>query len=193
MDTYMSNPIKSLEPYNLAGCTNECINIKAPAKFESLVVKAVPKKKEDTMSRYYGDDNYESDGSLTDTERQRRYFSDRIACMRFSAVTKLERQFGMRGDDAPETVTDALARLAAGKYVLRSDVTADQTVYNPLGYIVWKDPSIKKDPKGYAAAEAAYSAAEQAAQDQIVADVTTGLAQVKAMESWTYTAPATAS
>jgi len=173
--------MNSLEPYNkVAECINACNP--APAKPK--------KKKEDTMSRYYDEDldTYVDTSALTDAERTRIYLKGRVDDMRWNKVKDLEIKFGIRGEDAPETFNEAIQRIKDGKFTMNLK-DGDKSIYSPLSYVVWKDPSVKEDQKGFAAARDAYDKAQQDAYDTImVSDATAGLAAVKELESWTYTA-----
>lgn len=95
---------------------------------------------------------------------QRRYIVNRIYGIADDLRNALKKQFGLKDDDAPETMTEFAARIAAGKYVI-PEKYADASAYSVMSYIRWRDPSAKEDKAGYAAAKPLLADARQAAED----------------------------
>lgn len=135
------------KPCSLASCT------KAAAPVDACL----PWKKKDVnpMSSYSTATVVTADSvELT----QRRTLRD-FAYEAFEAKkTAAKKQFGLVGDDAPETMKEALDRILAGKYVL-TEKNADRSIYSFMSYIAWRDPSVKEDKDGYKAAKADLQAA----------------------------------
>lgn len=72
--------------------------------------------------------------------------------------TAARKQFGLMGDDVPETMEEAIARIIAGKYVL-ADKNRERCAYSFMSYITWRDPAIVEDKDGYKAAKAVLQSA----------------------------------
>lgn len=68
-----------------------------------------------------------------------------------SKKTDAKRQFGLLGDDTPETITEAVKRIADGRFVIPEQYKDN---YASMSYIQWRDPSVKADKDGYAKAKA---------------------------------------
>lgn len=68
-------------------------------------------------------------------------------------VFDAKKKFGLVDDDAPETIKDFFARVAAGKYVIKEKYE-EMSAYNFISYVQWRDPSVKEDKDGYKAARA---------------------------------------
>lgn len=83
--------------------------------------------------------------------------------------SKLLKQFGLIGDDAPATVEELIKRIQDGKFAV-DDENKKRRAYYALDYISWRDPSIKKDQAGFDAANdllsAKYSATKRAIMTQ---------------------------
>jgi len=102
------------------------------------------------------------------TERdQRSYARDRIRAIRSEKLEAFRKQFGLIDDEAPETIADALKRIADGKFTY-DEKKKDYKTYDPMRYIRWRDPSVKEDHEGYNAAEKALGDAYTKAKDKMV-------------------------
>jgi hypothetical protein len=152
------------------------------------------KKKDTTMSRYDNpniDISIDTEAPTSDIQRTRDYLNDRVSSIFWKKDDELRRQFGLIDDDRPETVTDLLARIAAGKFTISED-KKDSVDYDPIRFIKWRDPSVKEDQAGYRLAHAASEKQSTAIRDAIaVLDPKDALAAVQAYEAWTYKAPVT--
>jgi len=62
-----------------------------------------------------------------------------------------KRAFGMADDEAPRTANELIERIKAGKYTIDED-RGDSKCYGATHYLNWRDPSVKKDEKGYSEA-----------------------------------------
>jgi len=104
------------------------------------------KKDENPMNSYSSATVVTADSIEKD---QRRALS-RAAYEAFRAkVTAAKKQFGMIGEDAPETMSEFIKRIQDGMFVL-PEKYAD-TYISPYN-IQWRDPSVKEDKDGYKAA-----------------------------------------
>lgn len=129
-----------LHKNSLAVCDN------APAK----AAWPCKKKKEETSMSYSGasativtSDSVERD--------QRRHLRAKAAAGFYDKKYAAKKQFGLVGDDTPETMGEMIARIQAGKFVLAEK---NKDKYATTGYIEWRDPSVKEDKDGYKAARA---------------------------------------
>ena len=154
------------------------------------------KKKDKKMSRIYDEDLdafVETTGpSRSDTETSRSWLRSRVDQIRFDLDEALLRQFGLKSDKGPRSFADVLARLTSGKFTIPED-KKDKESYDPLNWVEWRDPSVKKDEAGYRLAEDALDDARKQTLDSInVFDPEKGLAALQALQSWKYVAPAKA-
>lgn len=126
-------------------------------------------------------------------EKQKDYFARRINDIFYDKENKLCRQFGLYGDHSPDTFEELYDRITKGQFVIADDKkTMDSYPYG-LGYVEWRDPSIKKDQAGYNIAFKALETAKRNAKDLVMAKDADGqLAATQAFEAWTYIAPTTA-
>lgn len=123
----------------------------------------------------------------TEIERQRLFLVRELEFADDRMETKLRRQFGLLDDESPETFTELLARIQAGKYVIYDD-KKDKPSYNSgLQFIHWRDPAVKEDQKGFDVARKAMRTAKQDAERTIrVSYPKEGLAALKSFESATF-------
>lgn len=100
-------------------------------------------------------------------------------------VAAAKKQFGITGDAYPETMTDFIARIKAGTFVVAEKYT---DAFPSASYFTWKDPSVVVDKDGYKAARAALETAYKDLELKVaIIAVTDALTAVEA-----YKAPATA-
>lgn len=65
----------------------------------------------------------------------------------------LSKQFGLSNDTSPSTFDELIDRIKTGKFVIPEHVkNVRMGVYSLVDYIEWRDPSVKKDQKGFDAA-----------------------------------------
>ena len=110
--------------------------------------KAQPKKKEKAMCY-----DCDCDSPRSDEKIMRDQLNDRIYEIAREHDTRLEKAFGIRGEDHPRTPAAVVELITSGKFVI-DEGKEDHNSYNPLDYFTFRDPAIKKDQKGY---EAAYT------------------------------------
>ncbi len=128
--------------------------------------------------------------SRSDTETSRRWLRDRVSQIGCDLFDPLARQFGVKDDKSPRTFADVLARLTSGKFTIPEE-KKNRESYDPLNWVEWRDPSIKKDEAGFKLAEAALETAKVQTLDSInVLDPEKGLSAIQALQSWKYVAPA---
>jgi hypothetical protein len=97
----------------------------------------------------------------------------------------LKKQFGLTQDDRPRTAQELIDRIASGKFTLPDDLK-EVRAYNPVEYIVWRDPSIKKDEAGYNALKPKLESLRRDTERTImVSNAADGLAALKAFETTT--------
>lgn len=163
-----------LEPINSADIPYD---IPAPAN--------KPNKKGKKMSRYY--DEYNDcyvDAPTSPVTDQRNYFKNRIATIRCEKDSELMTKFGLRDEDAPQNFEEFMARIQAGRYVFRKEEYKTNTPYW-RDYIEWRDPSVKKDQKGYAAAWEAFEKEVTKTGDAVMAlPADKAMEAVQALEAW---------
>lgn len=99
------------------------------------------------------------------------YFLGRTMQSYYETDRELPKQYGLRDDDAPRTVKDALARIASGKFVPPSEKEDHETSYWSEN-IRWRDPAVVEDVAGCKAARSALVKAVNKTKDQIVAAAT---------------------
>lgn len=85
--------------------------------------------------------------------KQRKTLSSALYDAFRTKVDAAKKQFGLVGDDAPESIKDLIARIAAGKYVI-ADKYEDSYAGDFFYRVSWRDPAIKEDKDGYKAARA---------------------------------------
>lgn len=85
-------------------------------------------------------------------ERESRsHLRSRLQSMLYAKDHELEIKFGIRGGDKPATLNEMIKAIKDGQYRIDND-HGDEPVYYYQDYIIWGDPSIKKDQLGYKAA-----------------------------------------
>lgn len=95
----------------------------------------------------------------SETQTQFDYFTDRLGTLKWNKITTARADFFLDNDQAPTTVKERKARIAAGKFIIDwnhadEDYEEDEEVFYGLGggHIVWRDPAKPADRKGYDAA-----------------------------------------
>ena len=125
----------------------------------------------------------------SDLSKARKYLATRIDDVIFDKKLELKKTFGLTDDKSPETFTDFLARIQAGKYVYpeeKKDKPRFDT-WSIVAGIRWRDPAVKEDMEGYEAAKVLLKAAAQDALDVIrVSSEADGLAALKDFQSKTF-------
>ncbi len=100
-------------------------------------------------------------------------------------LTAAQKTFGLIDDDRPRTPQSFIDRILGGKFQIPED-RKNQYTYDPTDYIIWRDPSIKKDQAGFDAARTAISAASDEVMDiLIVKGPEAGLAEINAFKAKT--------
>lgn len=82
---------------------------------------------------------------------QRRALRDALYTAFRAKVSDAKKKFGITGDESPESMKEFIARIKAGKFVLREEF---EDCYPSASYFDWRDPASKKDKDGYKAARA---------------------------------------
>lgn len=114
------------------------------------------------------------------------YLNDRLANVGYEKDYSLRKTFGLVNDDAPQSAEDLVKRIQDGKFILGDN--AKKQNYDPVRYITWRDPSVKKDEAGYEAATKDFRKASKAAQDVVaIGTPSEGLAAIHSLEAWTPT------
>jgi hypothetical protein len=135
------------KPCSLADC--EATAPKKKSFFGSKAPEGVIKKEEIPMSAY------SSATVITEAacieKDQRRALKDALYTAFRSKVADAKKKFGITGDESPESMKEFIARVKAGKFVLREEF---EDCYPSTAYFDWRDPSHKKDKDGYKAARA---------------------------------------
>jgi hypothetical protein len=126
--------------YSLADCDN------APAK----AAWPCKKKKDETSMSYSG-----ASATIVTADsvelKQRSLLRNKAAEAFYGKRIDAKKKFGLMGDDAPETMKELMARIAAGKYVIPAKY---EDKYASFSFIEWRDPAVVKDEDGYKAARA---------------------------------------
>lgn len=135
---------------------------------------APQKRKQETMTPY------------TREQEQTDYLSRRLSDNADTKRSELKVQFGLSGGEAPKTIEEAVARIKDGKFEVPEGNANMHSAY--LGqFITWKDPTVKKDQKGFDAAIKALYTEKTKAKDIIVTGTAAeGLAALQAFEAKTF-------
>lgn len=127
--------------HSLADCTE------VPAK----AAWPCNKKDENPMTNAYSSATIVTADSIEKDQRRA------LATTAYDAMvvkkTALKRQFGLLNDDAPDTITDLLKRIADGKFSV-PEKYQDSGIYNFFNFVEWRDPAVVQDRDGYKAARA---------------------------------------
>lgn len=180
--TLVSTSCTALEPCKpMVDCCTP-----APAKTSLFANKCKENKRTKKMSRHY--DEYNDcyvDTPTTDIQQTRDYFANRILRISVDMHTKLEKQFGLRDDGAPQNFEEFLARIQSGKYIFTDEKRKTDTPYW-RDHIRWRDPAMKEDLAGFRAAWEVFSKESSKANDAVMAlSADKAMEAVQALESWT--------
>lgn len=147
--------------------------------------EAPANQKRTNMSRYYDEYNdCYAEGQVSDTQDSRQYFRGRVSSISAEKDRDLMLQFGLRADDPPENFEDFMARIQAGKYQFKNEEGKSSRYWRD--YIIWRDPAVKVDRKGYDAAWEAFSKERDKTLDIVMAlPADKALEAVQALETWT--------
>lgn len=160
-------------------CTDVCCL--EPKKSAGCKIEAPCQKQETDMNYATTAVSIAADLSAADKD-QRRFLRSRLEDAFYDKKTALKKRFGLTGDERPQSFEDLLARIQAGKYVIE-EKDAKKKSYDPLSWIVWRDPSIKEDQAGYDAAKAELRKAYDKAEEDIrILALTDGLAALRAFK-----------
>ena len=137
------NDLVCISSHSLADCET------APAPVAKSPWGCKTKKEEIPMSAY------SSATVITEAacieKDQRRALRDALYTAFRAKVSAAKKKFGITGDESPESMKEFIARIKAGKFVLREEF---EDCYPSASYFDWRDPSHKKDKDGYKAARA---------------------------------------
>lgn len=136
-------------------------------------------KKEEIPMSAYSSATIVTEGSIE--KDQRRALSSALYTAFRVKVAAAKKQFGLTGDEYPETMTDFIARIVAGKFVID---TKYEDCFPSASYITWKDPSVVVDKAGYKAARAQLNADHNDLELKLmIIPVTDGLTAVEAYKA----------
>lgn len=159
----------------------------APAMPCPINLRCVKKKDENPMSSLSSATIVTSDSIEA---KQRKFITSRLYEIKHDLKRGLARQFGIADDDTPNTAKEFIDRIKSGKYILPENME-DNCSYSAVSYIKWRDPALKADKDGYAAAKKqlddAYATSEEMAMLLPIADAAKALQDFK---SWKYEAAA---
>lgn len=142
-------------------------------------------KRTKKMSRYYDEDlDAYIERDATDTSRSQEYFLRRISNIGCQKDEDLRRQFGLIEDESPQSFEEFMARISAGKFSFKNEDGKKSRYWRD--YIIWRDPSVKKDQEGYDAAHKAFWKDADKVKDIVMAlPAAEAMAAVQSLESWT--------
>lgn len=187
IDCFNIPVMKDLEPCKAeAPCCAQ-----APAKPKAKVSSRLTNLAKEKKMRYYDEynDRY-VDAPESDTQRTQNYFFNRVSEVGSAKRYDLMKTYGLRNDDAPESFDEFMARINAGKFSFETYPKKKDTQYW-ADYIEWRDPSVKKDQKGYDAATKDFESAQAKARDTIMSSAPAdAAAAIAALEAWTPTTTA---
>jgi hypothetical protein len=115
-------------------------------------------------------------------QESREHLRHRLSAVFYSKDAGLERTYGLRNDNMPETPQEVVDRIIAGKYVINKRDDDEDYYGGPWEYIEWRDPAIKKDREGYDAAFKILTAAKDKTHDQIM--VLSAIEGLKALQEF---------
>jgi len=126
------------------------------------------------------------------------YLLGRFTFVKDKHRQELMKQFGLYGDEPPQTAQELVDRITSGKFVLPTvdeENTTRKTYcwpYSPAYAIKWRDPAIKEDKPGFDATEEQLKTAALDVHDVVMIKTNDeALAAIKTFESWTPTASTT--
>lgn len=128
-----------------------------------------------------------SSAKYDDTQAQKSYLNHRLWNVSNEKETEIRKIFGLTDDGRPTSAKELVDRITAGKYVLGD--RQDDYTYDPLMFIEWRDPAVKKDPDGAAAAMKIKEEKSTDVEDIIMTGSSIdALAAIKAFQAWVPTA-----
>lgn len=172
--------------YTVAPCYNalmdmyeaKCVSLadcEAPAPKIKIGFGSKIKKDENPMNTYSSATVVTADSIEKD---QRRALTSALYSAFRDKVGAAKKQFGLTGDDAPQTMTEMVQRIQDGKFVIPEQYK-DHCA--STSFIEWRDPAIKQDKDGYKAARKELDTAYQALELKLaIIPVADGLAAVEA-------------
>lgn len=173
MDTITMNEVFKCK-FNFAPLVTQDCN-GTPVPCTQPAAKACPTKGNNPM--YVDNDKHIESSKIN-------YLSARVDQISYQKINDFRKLFGLVDDKSPDTATALVDRIQAGKFIL-SDETKNKPTYDPDRYIRWRDPAVKEDKAGFAAAEEAFEKAKQDTRDTIVIGTPAeGLVAVKALDAW---------
>jgi len=95
------------------------------------------------------------------------HLTDRLSEATEAKRLEARKAFGLENDERPRTPQALTDRIISGKFVIPED-RKNQYTYDPVDYIQWRDPAIKRDEAGFNAAAAALDAASDDVLDTII-------------------------
>src|SRR6185503_5134887 len=104
---------------------------------------AVPQEKEKKM---YMEVNTDGRSDLAVT---RSFLRSRLQDAKDAKREPTKRTFGMADDERPRTANELIERIKSGKYTIDEGKGDSKDYCNGMSFINWRDPSVKKDEKGY--------------------------------------------
>lgn len=158
---------------------------------------AVKKQEEEQKMSYNQIDVRVAPIASTDSEiaTQRKFLAETLRDLYWTKrhSDDLRRAFGLMDDEAPKTVKERKARIAAGKFIVDfdyddEDFDEDEEHYGlGRGHIRWRDPAVKEDQAGLSAVQKLIDAENTKTQRIIqIKDADTGLAAIEAFETKTF-------
>lgn len=175
---------------------SKCAAIQSPCT--PLAWKVPAKKQEEEQKMSYNQIDVRvapTNSAQSEIATQRKFLSDILFDLYWSKrnSSDLRRAFGLMDDDAPKTIKERKARMAAGKFTIDfdyddDDFEEDEDHYGlGRGHIRWRDPAVKEDQAGLAAVQKLIDAENTKTQRIIqIKDADTGLAAIEAFEAKTF-------
>jgi hypothetical protein len=120
------------------------------------------------------------------------HLSVRLNDMAYKKLPELRKAFGLVNDEDPKTPDELIQRIKDGKFVLPStedqEKNRERDFYSSAwSFIEWRDPSVKRDQSGYAAAKDKLNAAATQVRDIIMVKTPEdGLAALQAFEAQSF-------
>jgi hypothetical protein len=105
----------------------------------------------------------------TPEQEAREHLRSRLRAVKYEVIERLQKDYGLTGDDRPKNAKELAERLASGKFVVRGANDEDQKELWSLSSVIeWRDPKVTKDEAGFKAAAEKVKKAYVEAKDQIV-------------------------
>lgn len=149
---------------------------------DSLFSRACTQKKEKDM---YNNITLNPTEKFDPIETAQDHLIERLSTATETKISAARKAFGLENDERPRTPQGFVDRILAGKFVIPED-RKTQYAYDPTDYIVWRDPSIKKDEPGFTTAANAINTASDDVMDiLIVKGAEAGLAAINEFKTRT--------